>query len=232
MNFRNFNHTDYGDIRVTYASGSTPLFVAKDVAMALGYSNYSNPVSKYCKHAILANELETKVKNMRLIPESDVYRLVLRSRSKNAADFQDWICEEVLLKLRGTSFVVSEEIGRQEQVRNITIKTSEEAEKILNFANVDAKTEQRISDLEKQMAIIVEQIGIFEDIEKNYSTLAGYIRTKHLPIMVSEYAQLGSRITEICKIRGIKVSKISYTHGEMNLYPNYILYEVFKNYME
>lgn len=184
MNFRNFNHCDYGDIRVTYTSGSTPLFVAKDVAVALGYSNYSKSVGMYCRHSVLANELETKVQKMRLIPESDVYRLILRSKSKRAAEFQDWISEEVLPKLRGTSFVVTDGRRRQEQERNTTLKSSEEAGRNLDASGIGLKTEKRISDLEKQMAIIVEQIGIFEDIEKNYSTLAGYIRTMHLPIMV------------------------------------------------
>lgn len=230
MNFRSFNHSDYGDIRVTFASGSVPLFVARDITTALGFSNLSNPIGKYCKHAVLSNELEEKVKCMRLIPESDVYRLVLRSRRKSAMEFQDWICEEVLPKLRGTSLVLSEG-GRQEQVRNI-ITPEEEAEEILEFSNLGSKAERRISELEKKMATIIEQIGIFEDIDKNYSTLPGYIQRHGLPILVSDYARLGSRISEICKRRNIKVSKITDVRGSLNLYPNYVLHELFKDYLK
>ena len=232
MNFRNFNHSDYGEIRVTYVSGSIPMFVAKDIAAALGYSNYSNPVSKYCKHAILANKLEKKVKNMRLIPESDVYRLVLRSRSKSAMDFQDWICEEVLPKLRNASLIVCEENNWQEQVRDTTPKTSEEAQQILDFSNMKTNNDERISKLEKKMAMIIEQIGIFDDIDKNYSTLAGYIQKYRLPILVCDYARFGSRISDICKRRKIKISRIDDVRGPLNLYPNYILHEVFKDYLK
>lgn len=230
MNFRSFNHSDYGDIRVTYLSGSVPLFVAKDIAAALGYSNCSACIGKYCKHPILSNELEPKVKNMRLIPESDIYRLVLRSKSRRAIEFQDWICEEVLPKLRSTSFVIGSE-GRQEQERNTKSSITEE-EDILEFSGIFQSTEQRLCSLESKIDTIIEQIGVFDEIDKNFSTLPGYIQSHRLPILVSDYPSLGSRLADLCKRRNIKVSKIKYTHGELNLYPNYVLHEMFKNYMK
>lgn len=37
---------------------------------------------------------------MKIIPESDVYRLVMRSNLPNAERFQDWVVEEVLPSIR------------------------------------------------------------------------------------------------------------------------------------
>lgn len=230
MNFRCFNHQDYGDIRVTCLSDTVPLFVAKDIAEALGYSNTSNCISKYCKHDVMANMLDHKAKNMRLIPEGDVYRLVLRSKSRRAIEFQDWLCEEVLPKLRSTSSDLEAD-GWQEQLGN---KKQSIEKDILNFAGIKSgcETEQKLKTLECKIDSIIKQIGVFNDIEKNYSTLPGYIQSHRLPVLVSEYPSLGSRISDMCRRRGIKLSKITYTHGELNLYPNFILHEVFKNYMK
>ena len=79
-------------------------FVAKDVAITLGYAQTANAL-KLCKKASNLDELN---KNNGLfaatkwIPESDVYRLVLRSTLEDAEKFQDWVVEEVLPSIRKT----------------------------------------------------------------------------------------------------------------------------------
>lgn len=37
---------------------------------------------------------------MVFIPESDVYRLIMKSRLKTAEKFEEWVCEEVLPSIR------------------------------------------------------------------------------------------------------------------------------------
>jgi len=39
---------------------------------------------------------------MQFIPESEVYRLVMRSKLPDAEKFQDWVCEEVHPSIRKT----------------------------------------------------------------------------------------------------------------------------------
>ena len=43
-------------------------------------------------------ELPSKggIQETTIIPESDVYRLIMRSKLPEAEQFQDWVCEEVL----------------------------------------------------------------------------------------------------------------------------------------
>ncbi|MEG3084034.1 BRO family protein [Sphingomonas sp. PB2P12] len=84
----------------------TPRFVAKDVASALGYKNTKFAVQTHCKHgaAIGGGAFHASLPNIDpqtiIIPESDVYRLILRSKLPAAERFEAWLMEEVLPSLR------------------------------------------------------------------------------------------------------------------------------------
>lgn len=97
-------------IRTISTESGEIFFVAKDVASTLGYSDTVKAVSTHCKKAKSlidigeANhppqqnqQLDSQTK---LIPESDVYRLVMRSKLQQAEEFQDWVCEEVIPSIR------------------------------------------------------------------------------------------------------------------------------------
>ena len=95
------------DVRVVELEGE-PWFVAKDIAVLLGYVNAPEAVRKFCKKQeslrdlIKVSESRTLHPQTKLIPESDLYRLVLRSDMPEAERFQDWICEEVIPTIRKT----------------------------------------------------------------------------------------------------------------------------------
>ena len=65
------------DVRVIDSDGE-PWFVAVDVAEALGYSKPFNAVSRHCKAATTTPKQGGGT--MTIIPERDVYRLVMRSK--------------------------------------------------------------------------------------------------------------------------------------------------------
>lgn len=101
-----FDHPKFGKIRVIDRNGE-PWFVARDVAAALGFADPSRAVIQHCKKAvkttILANRKDgNPPMNISLIPESDLYRLVMRSNVPDAEEFQTWVCEEVLPSIRKT----------------------------------------------------------------------------------------------------------------------------------
>lgn len=79
-----------------------PLFVAKDVAAALGYEKPRNAIQTHCKGALKRGPLETEggAQEMILIEEPDVYRLIFGSKLESAKRFQDWVFEEVLPAIR------------------------------------------------------------------------------------------------------------------------------------
>lgn len=88
----------------------TPMFVAADVAKALGYSNTSDAIGKHCKKVSRNAIASVSSQQVSLIPESDVYRLVMRSKLESAEQFQDWVMETVLPSLRKDGgYVVQQE---------------------------------------------------------------------------------------------------------------------------
>ena len=97
-----FTNPEFGSLRIV-SEGWTQLFSAKDVAIALGYANPHEAIRTHCKGV---REILTPSNGgeqlARFIPESDVYRLVMRSKLPSAERFQDWVVEEVLPSIRKT----------------------------------------------------------------------------------------------------------------------------------
>lgn len=99
-NVKIFEKEEFGSVRVVM-QGDEPWFVARDVAKALGYEDPADAVQRHCKKANNSNMgVSPGVPSPKIIPESDVYRLVMRSNLPNAVAFQDWVCDEVLPSIR------------------------------------------------------------------------------------------------------------------------------------
>lgn len=44
-----FKNEQFGEVRISLDASNEPLFCAKDVATALGYSNTADAISRHCK---------------------------------------------------------------------------------------------------------------------------------------------------------------------------------------
>ena len=72
------------------------MFIAKDVCDILGYKNPSQAVVDHCKYPKKLSSIETieltgQPNPIIIIPESDLYRLIMRSNLPDAEQFQDWV---------------------------------------------------------------------------------------------------------------------------------------------
>lgn len=78
-------------------------FVAKDVAAILGYNNKAKAIRMHCK-GVSETDIPTKggKQIVKIIPESDLYTLILHSRKTEAKKFKAWITKEVLPTIRRT----------------------------------------------------------------------------------------------------------------------------------
>lgn len=80
-----------------------PQFAASQVAAALGYADTDQAVRKHCKAAkTYPVEMTGQVRNVKMIPERDVYRLILRSRKPSAEAFEEKVVGEILPTIRKT----------------------------------------------------------------------------------------------------------------------------------
>lgn len=96
---------DSHQVRVVSDGLEQPLFVALDVARALGYEKPKNAISRFCRGAPKQGLIEDRLgrnQKTKLIYEPDVYRLIFGSKLKSAQKFQDWVFEEVLPSIRKT----------------------------------------------------------------------------------------------------------------------------------
>ncbi|WP_413208302.1 Bro-N domain-containing protein [Rhodospirillum sp. A1_3_36] len=85
--------------------GGEPWFVAKDLAEVLGYTNSRKAVADHCKcsRPVGSNELLPPLDPQTIIiPERDMYRLIMRSKLPAAERIEEWVVGEVLPTIRKT----------------------------------------------------------------------------------------------------------------------------------
>lgn len=142
----NFAETK-SEIRSVFEDGR-PYFVGLDVAKALGYTNSRKALSDHCKGVTkryiphpqnLDKQIEVSV-----IPESDVYRLIIKSQLPSAEKFERWVMEEVLPSIRKkgsykiaskqTDFIDARDVPFQtEVINNYNVRTLFFNEKIYSI---------------------------------------------------------------------------------------------------
>lgn len=87
----------------TLGIAETPLFVAIDVATALGYQRARDAVSQHCDpNDIIKTEIETKGgrQTVNCVNESGLYALIFSSKLESAKRFKRWVTNEVLPAIR------------------------------------------------------------------------------------------------------------------------------------
>ncbi|MFX4303051.1 phage antirepressor [Alicyclobacillus tolerans] len=112
-----FQHTVFGRIRAVELDNKI-YFVGVDVARTLEYANPSKAVLDHCKGiSKLGIPSSGGIQETNVIPEGDVYRLVLKAaeQSKNAVirekaeQFERWIFDEVIPSIRKHGVYMSPE---------------------------------------------------------------------------------------------------------------------------
>jgi len=97
-----FESAEFGKVRTVEKNGKV-LFVGSDVARALGYVRPNEAVSAHCK-GTLKHRIPTSggLQDMLVIPEGDLYRLIVNSKLPAAEKFESWVFDEVLPSIRQT----------------------------------------------------------------------------------------------------------------------------------
>ena len=144
-----FQSPMFGQIRVTVIDDK-PMFVANDVAAMLGYSDQPKAVRTHCKGvAILSTPTEGGIQNVKFIPESDVYRLIMRSKLPEAEQFQDWVCEEILPAIRKTGgYMIAKADDTPEEIMARALLVAQDTMK---------RKDERIRQLEGKVETVIKE---------------------------------------------------------------------------
>lgn len=113
-----FNNPQFGEIRGMYDENGQVLFVGKDIAKALGYSNPRKAIREHVDQEDRVTLGEQNVphnptegerfvplglkRNTVIINESGLYSLILSSKLPQAKQFKRWVTSEVLPAIRRT----------------------------------------------------------------------------------------------------------------------------------
>lgn len=166
-----FKNPEFGQVRTIEINGK-PYFMASDVAQALGYAKPHNAVAQHCR-STLKQGIATKQGNMVeavFIPESDLYRLIIKSKLPSAEKFEAWVMEKVLPSIRKTGgYIAGQEnmsdaelmakalLVAQRQIEERNAQIQQMQPKAL-FA--DAVTASKSSILIGDLAKLIKQNGV------------------------------------------------------------------------
>ena len=127
-----FSNLEFGEIRIVVIDGE-PWFVGKDVAVALGYKNTSDAISKHVDDedkGVAKCDTLGGMQDLSIINESGVYSLVFGSKLPNAKKFKHWVTSEVLPSIRKHGmYAVDELIANPELAIRAFTALKEEREK-------------------------------------------------------------------------------------------------------
>ena len=99
-------------VRVIARDGE-PWFLAADVCRVLGYANARAAVAQHCKGVAKHDTLTAGgIQALAIIPERDLYRLIMRSRLPAAERFEEWVVGTVLPTIRKTGSYGHGDISR------------------------------------------------------------------------------------------------------------------------
>ncbi len=224
MNHQNqvFNHPQFGEICTVQQEEGKVLFKANDVARSLGYAETAKAVRTHCKGVSV---LDTPIENQygtvvmqptKFISESDVYRLVMRSKLPEAEKFQDWVCEEVLPAIRKDGAYLSEKALQ----RAVT-----DPEFFIGLANAIRKEKEQRLEIEscctEQQLLIDRQKETIEELGKRSAYAETVLQNKDLvdiTQIAQDYGLSGRRLNAI-----LHEKRVQYKSGKQ-----WILYAPYK----
>lgn len=167
-----FDNDEFGRVRTIDEDGKA-LFCAKDIAVALGYSDTNNAIKRHCRGVAKRHPITDdlgRYQEARFITEPDVYRLITHSKLPNAQRFESWVFEEVLPSIRRTGGYVAakpDESPEEIMARAVLVaqETIERQKKQLDEMKpkavfADAVATSKTSILIGDLAKILKQNGV------------------------------------------------------------------------
>ncbi|MHC8348681.1 BRO-N domain-containing protein [Pseudomonas sp. RT4P38] len=162
MNLTPFDFRGTG-IRVITDDQGEPWFVAKDVADLLEYSNPHEAVRTHCKGVREILTPSTGGEQMtKVMPERDVYRLIMRSKMPAAEAFEEWVVRDVLPSIRKT--------GNYQRPMSQAQLIAASANLLVDMERRQVQTEQTVAGIESRVAS-VEKVRYLDSMPAGFESM-------------------------------------------------------------
>ena len=126
-------------VRTVVAENGEILFVAKDVALALGYSDSVNAIKQHCDNGVVKRhhivDSKNRIQQVRVIDESDMYSLIFGSKLESSKRFKKWVTSEVLPSIRKTGKYEAPKVEPKAEQPSL-VRISEEFEAGMKLATM------------------------------------------------------------------------------------------------
>lgn len=167
----------------TIMKGDEPWFIARDVAEALGYANPSEAVQDNCKRVEILKTSQAlpwvPTRGYQIIPERDVYRLIMKSQLPSAERFEEWVVGEVLPTIRKTgSYNLPQTYAQALEHLLVEVKYREENAHKVDFFDAVAESSDLILIREVSKVLAVPLLG--------QNTLFRILRDLHILMIDNE----------------------------------------------
>lgn len=147
-----FSNPEFGEVRTAKSESGKAFFCLADLCKALELSQPSRVRERLKSNGLILIKVIDSMgreQEAMFVDEPNLYRCILKSRKKEAEKFQDWVCEEVLPKLRSDGVVM---------VDRGTESPEELMARALSAANeILAKREARIKEVEQSNTLLLEE---------------------------------------------------------------------------
>ncbi|HBJ1650322.1 TPA: phage antirepressor KilAC domain-containing protein [Clostridium botulinum] len=153
----------FGKVRFVQINNKEYAF-GVDVAKALGYVRASKAISDNCKGILVKDTIKNNGGYCeKLIPEGDIYRLIVKSKLPQAEKFERWVFDEVLPQIRQTGgyIPIKEEDSEAEIMAKallIAQNTLEKKDKIIVNQRKEIEEKDKIIKEDKPLVDFATQV--------------------------------------------------------------------------
>lgn len=226
---------DGNQVRTFVGEDGEPWFVAKDVAEVLGYENPSRSVRDHCKSMKIIKGTDLvplgieapSPRGLGVIPERDVYRLIMRSEMPEAEQFEEWVVGEVLPQIRKTGSYQAPGHQPQSQLEALQAVANQVASVVTCMVEQEKEQARQAEELEqvKERQRITE--GKLEDYEwgAEFFTITAYHKLFIGESISNSRANAdGKHLRQIADNQGIELGREPHpVWGKVNSYPKAML---------
>lgn len=220
-----FEKEEFGKVRVVMI-GNDPWFYGTDVAKALGYERPNDAVNAHCKkiNKFSYGDSPQGATPYNIIPESDVYRLVMRSNLPNAEKFQDWVVEEVLPSIRKTGAYVAS---------NGLVAPQDFPSALRALADEYEAKQRALAVVEHQKEVIeAQEIALGDNRDWKAVTAIPWLKEYFVSTNVNVCRRIGMVLGMMSRVHGIEIRNAEDDRwGSVNVYHISII-EMFKNRLD
>ena len=221
MEMQVFNNTEFGSVRTININGE-PMFVGKDVAEILGYSNPRDALAKRVDDedkGVAKCDTLGGVQDLTVINESGLYSLILSSKLPNAKKFKRWVTSEVLPAIRKHGvYAVDEVLNNPDMLITALQELKAEREKRKMLEATAAVQRQQITEMQPKasyydVVLNCKDLVAISTISKDYGWSAtkmnSYLHRKGVQykqgeiwLLYQKYAAQGFTSTKVHSYNG------------------------------